>query len=420
MPDTLNDRAKAQQLRKHKAIATGLFILMALVYVICTWLLKTREDMGLGYLKAFAEAAMVGALADWFAVTALFHHPLGIPIPHTNLIENKKKNIGDNLGDFVVTNFLNTTTIRPYINKMQVSHWMVQWLDNTHNKNLLATEISKILKDVVKNADAGSITRFLEQQSQKLLKEIRLNQALASGLDIIMERGDQMRILSYLVTGLRSYVTENETLVHERVKKESHFLIPGFVDNLIATKITKGLVNYLSEIEQDAGHKVRKEINEHLISFIADIRSNPYWEQELEDIKSNLLSGDKIHQYAAAAWQHLQVAIITDLDSNESAIRLYLQKTLGEMTGNLKNDPALQQKINKWVQTTAYKYIIRNTARVGELISSTVGNWQGKELSNKLELEVGKDLQFIRINGTLVGGLVGLLIYTVTRLIENS
>jgi uncharacterized membrane-anchored protein YjiN (DUF445 family) len=130
MPDTLTDIIKAKQLRKHKAIATGLFVLMTIVYVLSTWLLKTRNDIWLGYIKAFAEAAMVGALADWFAVTALFHHPLGIRIPHTNLIENKKKSIGDNLGGFVVSNFLNAATIRPYIEKLQISNLLIQWLSN--------------------------------------------------------------------------------------------------------------------------------------------------------------------------------------------------------------------------------------------------------------------------------------------------
>jgi len=420
MPDTLNDIIKAQQLRKHKAIATGLFVLMTIVYVLSAWLLKTRDDIWLGYVKAFAEAAMVGALADWFAVTALFHHPMGIRIPHTNLIENKKKNIGDNLGGFVVANFLNAPTIRPYIEKLHVSTLLIQWIEQPKNLHLLVSEISAILKNVVKSADDSMVTQFISDQSQKLLKEIRLNATLAAGLDIIMQRGDQVRILNYLVSKLRTYVIDNETMVRERVKKESHFLIPGFVDNLIATKITKGLANYLAEIEQEPDHTVRKEIDQQLKRFIEDIRTNPAWQKELEDIKDSLLSGDKIQQYASSVWKHLQNAIMSDLEGTESSIMLYLQKTISEMAHNLKNDPAFQQKINKWTQRTAYKYILKNTSKVGDLISSTVGNWQGKELSNKLELEVGKDLQFIRINGTLVGGLVGLLIYTITRMIENS
>lgn len=416
----ISDPIKAAQLRRHKAVATGLFLLMAAAYVLSAWLLKSRSDIWLGYLKAFSEAAMVGALADWFAVTALFHHPLGIPIPHTNLIENKKKSIGDNLGGFVVSNFLNAATIRPYIKKLNTSALLTQWLGNEKNTGILVTEISRIVKDVIQNADDKAVTGFISNKSKELLKEIKLNETLASGLDIIMERGDQARILDYLVNKLRNYVAANEAMVRERVKKESHFLIPGFVDNMIASKITNGLARYLDEIETDPNHKIRQEVNEQLTRFINDVRTSPKWQQELQEIKDMILSGDKIQQYASSIWKHLQAGIISDLDAQESAIQLYLKKTLLEMVTNLKQDKAMQQKLNAWVRQQAYKYILRNTAKAGELISNTVGNWEGKELSNKLELEVGKDLQFIRINGTLVGGLVGLVIYTITRFIEHS
>ncbi|HMR85011.1 MAG TPA: DUF445 domain-containing protein [Niabella sp.] len=415
----VNDQVKAAQLRRHKAVATGLFLLMAVVYVLSAWLLKSHNHTWLGYLKAFSEAAMVGALADWFAVTALFHHPLGIPIPHTNLIENRKKSIGDNLGGFVVSNFLNATTIRPYIGKLNISTLLIQWLGSEKNTGILVTEISRIAKDVIQNAEDKAVTGFISNKSKELLKEIKLNEVLASGLEIIMKRGDQVRILDYLVNKLRNYVTDNEAMVKERVKKESHFLIPGFVDNMIASKITHGLAKYMHEIETDPNHKIRNEVNEQLTRFINDIRTNPKWQQELQEIKDMILNGDKIQQYAFSIWKHLQSGIINDLEAQESAIQLYLKKTLLEMATNLKQDEAMQHKLNAWVRQHAYKYILQNTKKAGELISHTVGNWEGKELSNKLELEVGKDLQFIRINGTLVGGLVGLVIYTITKFIEH-
>lgn len=417
--NTESDLTKSAQLRKHKIIATGLFLLMAAIYVLSAWLLKNHSYTWLGYLKAFSEAAMVGALADWFAVTALFHHPLGIPIPHTNLIENRKKSIGDNLGGFVVSNFLNAATIRPYIRKLNISTLLIQWLGSEKNTGILVTEISRIAKDVIQNADDKAVTGFISNKSKELLQEIKLNEVLASGLDIIMKRGDQARILDYLVNKLRNYVTDNEAMVRERVKKESHFLIPGFVDNMIASKITNGLARYLHEIETNPNHKIRHEVNEQLTQFINDVRTSPKWQQELQQIKDMILSGDKIQQYAFSIWKHLQAGIINDLEAQESAIQLYLKKTLLEMVTNLKQDEAMQHKLNAWVRQQAYKYILQNTKKAGELISHTVGNWEGKELSNKLELEVGKDLQFIRINGTLVGGLVGLVIYTITKLIEH-
>lgn len=415
-----SDSIKTAQLRKHKAIATGLFLLMVGVYAITTWLLKTQDHIWLSYIKAFAEAAMVGALADWFAVTALFHHPLGIPIPHTNLIENRKKSIGDNLGGFIVTNFLNSTTIRPYIQKLDVSTLLIQWLKNDKNTDILVSEISKILKSAVTNADDTIITGFLTQKSRDLLKDINLNEVLASGLDIIIERGDHMRILDYLSEKLRVYITNNEEMIRDRVKKESHFLIPGFVDNIIASKITSGLARYLSEIKNDTNHKIRADVTRQLTVFIDDVRSNPKWQQELQGIKDSILNGNKVQLYATSVWKHLQTGVINDLESTNSHIQLYLKKTIRELIANLQNDTGMQEKINYWARYNAYKVILKNTKKAGTLISNTVGNWEGKELSNKLELEVGKDLQFIRINGTLVGGLVGLLIYAITQFIQNS
>ena len=411
-PDTL----KALQLRKHKGLATGLFLLMALVYFLCTVWLKTYSVNWIEYVKAFSEAAMVGALADWFAVTALFHHPMGIPIPHTNLIENSKKKIGDNLGGFVVSNFLNASTIRPYIEKLHISSFAADWLAKEKNINLLTAEVSWLFKDIIQKMDEQDVTAFLTQKSKDLLNDVKLNEALAGAIEIIMKRGDHERMLNYLMDKIRIYVLENEDLVKKRVKEESHFLIPGFVDNIIAAKLTQGVTKYLSEIESDPDHKIKQDFEQQLSIFAQKIRENPKWQQELRGLKDSLIEGNKIQEYASSVWKSLQASMLDDLSAEKSAMRLYFKKTIQEVSGKLLYDEPLRNKIDGWIRHTAYKYTLRHTEKMGELISNTVGNWEGKELSNKLELEVGKDLQFIRINGTLVGGLVGVLIHIITKL----
>lgn len=413
------DGLKAQQLKKHKALATGLFLLMAVIYILCIWMSKNYDFAWIGFVKAFSEAAMVGALADWFAVTALFHHPLGIPIPHTNLIETRKKDIGDNLGGFVVSNFMNAATIRPYIQKLQVSNYVAQWLDTEKNTDLLLNEIVWLLKDIIHKIDDTTVSKFLAHKSKDILNDLKLNEALAGGLNLIIERGDHDRILNYILKNVHDYVVNNEELVRRKVKEESYFLIPGFVDNIIASKLTKGVARYLSEIEADPQHKLRTDLKGQMQQFIENVKTDERWQRELQEIKNNLLAGGKMNQYASSAWKSLQASALSDLSAERSAVKLYLKKTVKEMVQNLKNDEPLRNKIDGWIRFNAYKYILKNSNRVGELISNTVGDWEGKELSNKLELEVGKDLQFIRINGTLVGGLVGLIIYTITKLIEN-
>ncbi|MFT3903319.1 MAG: DUF445 domain-containing protein [Niabella sp.] len=410
------DDIKRAQLRKHKALATGLFVLMALIYITCEYLLvHIKTGDWVHYVRAFSEAAMVGALADWFAVTALFHHPLGIPIPHTNLIENSKKRIGDNLGGFVTSNFLNAATIRPYIERLQISNYVANWLRKEKNVQLLVNEIAWLLTDIVQKINDRAAVRYISHKASDVLDTIKLNELLSSGLQIIMERGDHVRLLDFVISKARDYIIDHEDLVRKRVKEESYFLIPSFVDNAIASKIVKGAANYLGEIQEDAGHKIREDLNSQLRKVIEDIKSKPQWQAELQSLKDGLLAGDKLQQYAASIWDLIKNNILNDLTTADSALKNYLAKSILEMARNLQTDETMRHKIDSWIRQNAYKYTLRNADKVQKLISDTVGDWEGRDLSRKLELEVGKDFQFIRINGTIVGGLVGLLIYTITR-----
>lgn len=411
------DIIKRKQLIQHKTLATGLFLLMLCTYIVCVYLIKYYSFAWIGFVKAFSEAAMVGALADWFAVTALFHHPMGIPIPHTNLIVNRKKSIGDNLGGFVVENFLNPTTIRPYIQRLQLSSFIAGWLNNKKNLELTTNEILWLLKDIIEKTDEQVVVKFITAKSKDILNNIHLNEILAGGIQQVVQRGDHVRILDYIIDKVRNYITNNEEQVRDRVKEESYLLIPEFVDNLIASKLVKGATKYLTEIEKNPNHQVRKDISSQLNSFVKEIRTSPKWEDELQEIKNNLLTKDRIQSYAAAAWKSLQESVLIDLSAEKSVVKLYIKKMVAEIATGLKQDEIMQNKIDGWIRFNLYRLILHNTQKMGELISNTVGDWEGRELSNKLELEVGKDLQYIRINGTLVGGLVGLLIYVLTKLI---
>ncbi|MBO9618206.1 MAG: DUF445 domain-containing protein [Niabella sp.] len=413
----MDNNIKAIQLRRHKALATGLFLLMALVFTGCVYLLKTSTAPWIGYVKAFAEAAMVGALADWFAVTALFHHPMGIPIPHTNLIESRKKSIGANLGNFVVDNFLNATTLRPYIDKLQVSAFIAGWLEKESNVTLLVSEATRLIKQMAATADDTIVTDFIAKRAGALINDIKLNEVVANGLQLIIARGDQERVLNFIVNKVKQYVVNNEDLVKKKVKQESHFLIPGFVNNYIAEKLTAGIAKYLDEIEKDPAHKIRADVNKQLEVFAVALKTNPKWETELAALKEQLLPPDKVKTYAASIWKSAQTGIINDLSAEQSALKNYFTRSVRDLARNLQQDEALRNRIDRWIRYNAYAYILRNTKQAGMLISNTVGNWEGKELSSKLELEVGKDLQFIRINGTLVGGLVGLVIYALSKLL---
>ena len=411
----MNDIEKKIQLRKYKMFATGLFVLMAVIFVVMTILEKKNPAHWIGYIRAFSEAAMVGALADWFAVTALFNYPLGIKIPHTNLIENSKERIGDNLGNFVVENFLSPQNIRPYIQKIKISNFVGDWLSKERNQENLMKEVSTIVLDILNKLDDTAVVSFIGKKAKEMSDDLKINQIVGNGIEYILDKKDHQRFITNLSKQIKEYVLNNQEMVKQRVKSESYFLIPKFVDDGIADKITSGLSRYFEEVELDENHSLRTEITKKLYSFSKEIQTDEKWVEEFKAIKNDFLKEEKIQQYSQDIWLSIKKSLSSELEEEQSALKNYLRKNLGELSENLKTDEVFQNKIDHWVRATAYKYILKNTHQFGALISSTVGNWEGKELSAKMELEVGKDLQFIRVNGTLVGGLVGLIIYTVTE-----
>lgn len=414
----MNDKQKKHQLHRYKMLATGLFVLMCCVFLLMTYFQK-YQNFGnwVGYVRAFAEAGMVGALADWFAVTALFHHPLGLKIPHTNLIEKSKEKIGDNLGNFVVSNFLSPHNIRPYIQNLKVSHFIGEWLQKEKNSDILVKNISEIILDILNKLEDESVVKFIGNKAKEMTEDFKINQVLGNGIEYILQKNDHQKLITNLSKQIKNYVLENHEMVRERVKSESYTLIPSFVDDKIAEKITSGLSKYFEEVEENETHTLRKEITKKLFDFSEELKQNPKYEEELNTMKSDFLSEEKVQQYSKDIWISLKKTLSGELLQEDSALKNYLKKNIAEFSENVRTDENLQHKIDAFVRYTAYKYILKNTNKFGELISTTVGNWQGKELSEKLELEVGKDLQFIRINGTLVGGLVGLLIYSIAQLI---
>lgn len=411
----MNDDQKRKDLRKFKTFATALFLLMAVLFIAASILQKKFDNHWLGYIRAFSEAAMVGALADWFAVTALFHHPLGLKIPHTNLIEKSKEKIGDNLGDFVVNNFLSPKNIKPYILKLKVSSLAGDWLSKERNQEILLTQITAIFLDILQKLDDESVINFIKSKAEEMAKDFKMSKLMGNGLDYILEKNDHQKLITKFSSLIKNYITDNQDLVKSRVKKESFSLIPKFVDDALATKITSGLSHYFEEIEQDEQHPLRAEITQKLFEFSAELQQNEKWETELQTVKNSFLKEEKIQEYASNIWISIKTTAKKELEENNSTLKVYVKKNVENLSQNLKTDLQLQHKIDQWIRVTAYKYILKNTHKFGDLISGTVGNWEGRELSEKLELEVGKDLQWIRVNGTLVGGLVGLILYTITE-----
>ena len=412
----MTEEQKKNNLKKHKAIATGLFVAMMIVYFLMVYLAQHSDAKWIGYVEAFAEAAMVGALADWFAVTALFRYPLGIKIPHTNLIENSKNAIGDNLGQFVTDNFLTPKTIRPYIEKLEVVKFVADWLNKASNQKSLQEELINFSKKVVNDLDDKDVVDFISLKGDEILKQFDLPELVSSSLEYILEKEKHDEILEAIIPKAKEYILQSDLIIKDKLN-EKHPVISFFAGKKISKGVVEGVISFLDEIEEDREHPVRQNIEQLIRDNILNIKESPEWRAKLESLRDDFITPERFHDYAFDLWTAIRENLTESFDDQNSALQIYIQKNIQKLAENLTDNQEMIDKINGWVRHFIYRMILRNVGEVEDLISKTVGDWEGKQLSEKLELEVGKDLQFIRINGTLVGGLVGLIIYTITQFV---
>lgn len=404
---------KKIQLQRHKRIATGLFILMALVYIIMVYAIRHTPAAWMGYVKAFSEAAMVGALADWFAVTALFRHPMGMPIPHTNLIVNSKNKIGDNLGDFVTDNFLTSENIRPYVEKVDLANMISSWLNKPANQTILENELATLTKRILTELEDKTIVNLMMVKAKEGIAAINIQSFVSKGVSYAIDQNEHNKLLDIILPKAQVYVEEHRQEIYDNVveKKPILGLIGG---KAVTNQLVNGINTFLEDIARDPNHKIRKEITLRLEILAVDIEASPSWKAKFDEILNQFITDEKINTYMSDLWQSTKTSLLAQLEDKQSTLRTYITKSIARVAHDLENNEENKAKINKWIQHTIYKVALKNTKEVGQLIRNTVDSWDGQELSDKLELEVGKDLQYIRINGTIVGGLVGLLIYIIT------
>lgn len=407
--------SKQDQLNKYKQLALFLLVGMALVYILILYLINTTNQNWMHYVKAFSEAGMVGALADWFAVTALFKYPMGIRIPHTNLITNNKDALGRNLGDFVSNNFLTPDTIRPYIEKLSMSEYLNDWISKQKNQQLISLEVNKLIIKLVNNLNDDTVSTFLSNKGFELTEEIKLEKLASTALHYLLEQNEHQRLITVVLPQARNYVENNRELIYKKVVEKQPIL--GLIGGKSVTnQLISGITTFLEEIETNSNHNIRKEITLKLNQIVEDLKEKDDWKEKFDHIKEEFITKEKIEEYAKDIWIRLKQDIIDRLNDDNGTFNQYVKQNLSKLISTFQNDRNVHEKIDKFARQYVYKLVLKNSKEVGTIITNTVKKWDGNEMSQKLELEVGKDLQFIRINGTLVGGLVGLVIYTLTQM----
>ena len=406
------DAERRRDLRRMKVFAAGLLVLAAIVYLVA----RANEEDGaawVGYVRAGAEAAMVGALADWFAVTALFRHPLGLPIPHTAIIPRRKDQIGRSLGEFVQGNFLTRDVIIERIAGVHVGQRLGRWLAVPANAERAAVAITDAMRGTIEVLDDRNVQEAIGGLVERRLREVEVAPLLGKAIDVSVEGGHHQRLLDAVLKGLASFLEENRGTLRERLQQESPWWVPEPIDDRIFNKIFRGVQRFLADVEADPDHEVRTAIEARVRLLAERLRDDPEMIAKAEELKHELLSHPEVQAWLQSLWGELKRAILAAADDPHSELRRRLREGLVRAGERLATDVQLQAKLEDWVER-ALAYIVENyRGEVADLIATTVERWDSADTSRRIELQVGRDLQFIRINGTVVGGLAGLAIHAV-------
>ena len=412
MQDITNPEERQRNLDRMKRRATGLLVLMGGIFV-ATSLLEPQHAW-IGYVRATAEASLVGGIADWFAITALFRHPLNIPIPHTAIIPARKDRIGRSLGNFVQNNFLSPEVLTAKLRAAQISRRAAEWLSDPERARTAAQHLASILRS------AGSVIRdedvhaLLDRSVVEPLRRMAIAPVLAKGLALLTVDDRHQQLLDRVIHGLTRLVAENEALIRERIREESPWWVPELVDDRIHQKVLGGIERTLFEVGADPNHPLRRQFDELLADWTVQLQESPEVIARAEAIKQQVLDPETSGRLAASLWEELKQVLGRQPLSNDDAPGA-VARGLAALAAAALDDEALLEKIDGWVIGAVLRVVEQHRGEVGQLIAQTVSSWDPQETSRRIELLVGRDLQFIRINGTLVGGLVGLLIYTVTH-----
>jgi uncharacterized membrane-anchored protein YjiN (DUF445 family) len=419
-PTTRSAVVRSGDLARMKAIALGLLVAAGLVYVAASLLVARHAAWG--YVSAFAEAAMVGAIADWFAVVALFRHPLGLPIPHTAIIPSNKNRIGEHLAAFLCTNFLGTEQVLRKLTEFDPAARLARWLAEPRHAESFGLHFARTLHYAIGVLDDERVRAFFRATVVGRLEQTDLSPLAGRLLDALTDDGRHRQLLDRVLLQL-ARVLEDDTVkaeVAEVVAAEVRVLRLVGLDHVAgryaAGKMVNGVVRLIGEMAVDPLHPLRVRFDHFLDESIVRLQSDPELRVRGEAIKQELLAHPALSDYLHGLWSEMIDWLQSDLAADDSTLRGQVAlgtRSLGEKLGA---DAAMQAWINEQVRAAAPRWIDRYREDIRRYIVARVGDWNAAEMTDELERNIGRDLQFIRINGTLVGGLVGLAIHSATEL----
>ncbi len=413
---TADDEVRRVRLRQMKRVATIMLVIVALAFVITRYY-ESRYPW-LGYLRAFCEAAMVGGIADWFAVTALFRHPLGLPIPHTAIVPSRKDRIGTALGNFVQRNFLTREVVTTKLAAMRLGERAAQWLARPENSRRLARATAHGLSGAANVLRDEDVQSLVDRGIVSRLRRLQVAPLMARLFDVMTAGGRHQALLDDALRLAAKFLDENEEMIRDRIRQESPWWVPGSVENRLGDKIVSGVEKTLIAVAADPAHPLRVRYDEAVDRFVENLRQNPETIARAEQIKLDVLDHPSVAEFSREVWGDVKERIAQYAEQlGEDTVEEpdQLERWITGLGQKVLEDPALAEKVNGWIVELVTYSVEQAREEVAKLIATTVAAWDADATSRKIELQIGRDLQFIRINGTIVGGLVGVGLYAIGR-----
>jgi uncharacterized membrane-anchored protein YjiN (DUF445 family) len=399
-----------------KVVATGLLAVMAIVFAVARAL--EHRNPAFSYVKAFAEAAMVGGLADWFAVTALFRHPLGLPIPHTAIIPRNKDRIGEALANFLKENFLIPSVVARRMRNIDVAAAAGRFLQTPAGEGTrIRAGASRLIADIFESLDDERLGGIVKGAIASRLRKTEVSPLLGHALASAINEDRHVPMLEAAIRWTARALDANEPLIREMVHKKANWVLKlAGLDTKLADAIIDGLRKLTVEMSTDPAHPVRIKIEEALAQLANDLQTRPETRARVEAMKEQLLDNQSVSLWLDALWQRGREAIIRAARNPDAVLAGKLGEILQSMGSTLESDPRIRAAINQFARRTVVGMAASYGGSIVRLVSDTVRSWDARTVTARLEAAVGRDLQYIRINGTLVGGLVGVVLHVLDGL----
>jgi len=415
-PPVREETQRIDRLRAMKRRATGLLVVMAVAFVVIT---VFGDNTGwTGYAQAAVAASLVGGVADWFAVTAVFRHPLGVPIPHTAVIVERKDKFGETLGAFVQENFLSSDAMTARLREAHLARRLGDWLADRAHAETVAHHVADAavqLADMLRDEDVQGV---LHEQVRRGLENVPLAPLAGKVLRGATEEGRHQELFDAVLRGVGRSLDEHRETLRSRFEEESPWWVPTAIDHRIFDRLLDGLCSFFDSINADPNHELRTRLDDWIEQLVDRLEHSPEYRVRGEQLKGELLDHPELRDWLGSLWIDAKAALRSQAADPESELRQRLADAIVAAGSRLRSDPALAAKVDDVIEW-GVRYVGEHFhAEIAGLVSGTLARWDAEETSRKLEILLGPDLQFIRINGTVVGGLAGLAIHFVGEVIH--